>query len=322
MEEQPRRPKIPLPIPRLGGVMNPLEGWPPGSVLAGRYEIVGPLGAGGMGAVFRAADLADKKREIALKIAIIKEQREDVVARFKRECELSDLIDHPHVIQIFESGDGENGTQYLTMELLEGVDLKEKIKTQGPLSPKLTANYSAQILSALMACHDRDVIHRDIKPENIRIVQRDGEDYLVLMDFGLARLLSDDDHQQLSNPMQFHTQADKSTGSPIYMSPESFTKPQDLDPRCDLYSLGVTMFELLTGVPPFSGRTLIQLMGKHVYTSPPTLSEQLPGGDIPQNLEMFVSKLLQKNRDQRFQSSKQALEILQKIQQVQEWTPE
>ncbi|MDF1661730.1 MAG: serine/threonine-protein kinase [Planctomycetota bacterium] len=296
---------------------NPTEGWPPGSVLAGKYEIGQILGVGGMGAVFQARDLQNNE-QLAVKLAIINNQREDVVTRFQRESKLSQLINHPNIIQIFESGHGENGTHFLTMEMLDGCDLKEKLEETGPLSPELAVEYTIQILEALVACHSKCVIHRDVKPENIRLIERDNKDCLVLMDFGLARFLSAEDHHTPSSPMQYHTQADKSTGSPMYMSPESFTKPDDLDPRCDLYSLGITLFELLTGQPPFLGRTLIQLMGKHVYTVPPKASEMAPN-EIPSNLDIFVSRLLEKDRDKRFASSEQALDFLRKIQEIEGW---
>lgn len=299
---------------------NPAEGWPPGSILAGKYQIGQILGVGGMGAVFEARKL-ESGEKIALKLAILSRQREDVVTRFQREAKLSQLINHPNVITIFESGHGENDTHFLTMELLDGCDLKEKLHELGPLEPKLAVEYTIQILEALVACHSKSVIHRDVKPENIRLIEdENGEARLVLMDFGLARFLSNEDHRAPSSPMQYHTQADKSTGSPMYMSPESFTKPDDLDPRCDLYSVGITLFELLTGQPPFLGRTLIQLMGKHVYTIPPKASELAPLYEIPGNLDLFVSRLLEKERDKRFASSEQALDFLRKIQDIEAWT--
>lgn len=297
---------------------NPTEGWPPGSVLAGKYEIGQILGVGGMGAVFQARDLLSGE-QLAVKLAINSQQREDIVTRFQRESKLSQLINHPNIIQIFESGRGENDTHFLTMELLDGCDLKEKLEEAGPLQPRLAVEYTVQILEALIACHTKSVIHRDVKPENIRLIQRDDKEHLVLMDFGLARFLSNEDHRASSSPLTYHTQADKSTGSPMYMSPESFTKPDDLDPRCDLYALGITLFELLVGQPPFLGRTLIQLMGKHVYTVPPKASDLAPLYEIPANLDMFVARLLEKDRDKRFASSEQALDFLLKIQQIEGW---
>ena len=272
--------------PSQGGV----EALRPGSVFAGRYEVKEVLGAGGMGIVYRAFD-----RELAEPVAI-KTLRPDSVAgdpvaleRFKQEIRLARKITHRNVVRTYDLGEV-SGMYYLTMEFVEGTSLKQLIQSRGRLPVPVTLTVGKQLCRALEVAHEQGVIHRDIKPQNI-VVEPNG--FLKVMDFGIARLANPPKGKGL-------TEAGMAIGTPDYMSPEQLSG-LELDPRSDLYSAGVVLFECLTGRVPFEADTPWALIAKHIEEEPP--DPRTRNAEVPENLARVVLKAMAKEKERRFQTA-------------------
>lgn len=292
--------------------------WPPGKVIDGRYQVVTTLGSGGMGAVLHVRDLTDQQ-EYAMKVVIPDSDFNDLEERFMREIIITRNVSHPNVVQTHGSGKAENGAYYLIMELLApGEDLAAIIDLKGQLPQRLALAYTKQILEGLKACHEKDIVHRDLKPQNLRVVNWRGQDLIVITDFGLARFLKSSEPEVPSAGL-YQTSPSRANGSPIYMAPEAFTSPGDVDVRSDLYSVGITLYEMLTGTPPWSGRSTMQLMGQHVYTDVPPLSKRC-NTELHPVIERFVLTLLAKKREDRYQDCDQVLTFIKQIETALGWT--
>ncbi len=272
--------------PSLGGA----EDLRPGSVFAGRYEVKEVLGAGGMGVVYRAYD-----RELQEPVAI-KTLRPDTVAgdpvaleRFKQEIRLARKITHRNVVRTYDLGEV-NGMYYLTMEFVEGTSLKQLIQSRGRLPVPVTLTVGKQLCRALEVAHEQGVIHRDIKPQNI-VVEPNG--FLKVMDFGIARLANPPKGKGL-------TEAGMAIGTPDYMSPEQLSG-LELDPRSDLYSGGVVLFECLTGRVPFEADTPWSLIAKHIEEEPP--DPRTRNAEVPEDLARVVLKSMAKQKESRYQTA-------------------
>jgi HAMP domain-containing protein/predicted Ser/Thr protein kinase len=282
--------------PSLGGA----EALRPGSVFAGRYEVKEVLGAGGMGVVYRAYD-----RELQEPVAI-KTLRPDTVAgdpvaleRFKQEIRLARKITHRNVVRTYDLGEV-NGMYYLTMEFVEGTSLKQLIQSRGRLPVPVTLTVGKQLCRALEVAHEQGVIHRDIKPQNM-VVEPNG--FLKVMDFGIARLANPPKGKGL-------TEAGMAIGTPDYMSPEQLSG-LELDPRSDLYSGGVVLFECLTGRVPFEADTPWALIAKHIEEDPP--DPRTRNADVPENLARVVLKSMAKEKESRYQTADAMYEALAAI---------
>jgi CheY-like chemotaxis protein len=255
-----------------------------GHLLAGRYEILDVIGRGGMGVVYHARD-----RELGEEIAIKTIRREllsgdEVLAdRFKSEIRLARRISHRNVVRTHDLGEAD-GTAFVTMEFVRGLTVRELLTTRGRLGTASTLAIGRQFAAALAVAHAAGVIHRDVKPENALL---DGEGVLKVMDFGIARLA------QTSTSV---TQAGMIVGTPAYMSPEQLIG-EEIDPRSDLYALGVVLYECLTGHAPFSAPSVVALIGKVLATAPKPPSEVAP--DIPPAFSALVMQLLAKSPDGR-----------------------
>ena len=259
-----------------------------GRVFDGRYRVESELGRGGMGQVFRVRDLRED-RYAALKVLHpVVEDDPDRVERFRREITLLSKIHHPAVPRVVGWGvDG--GDVFFVSEIVEGIDLKLEIQQRGPKPAAEAAALGAAVADALAAAHVIGIIHRDVKPNNIMI----GTDGAVrLVDFGLARGVGID--------MASLTRTGTIVGTPGYMSPEQFDG-HGVDERSDLYSLGVVLFELLTGRLPFTGQTPIAIAMKH-KSEPPPLPRSLKH-DLPAWIERVVLTCLEKDPAQRFHSA-------------------
>jgi serine/threonine-protein kinase len=204
-------------------------------------------------------------------------------------------LSHPNIVSIFDVGQ-ENGLPYLVMEYVEGLNLKEIIQKDGPLSPAETINLGVQVCAALAHAHERGIIHRDIKPHNI-LVTPGGR--VKVTDFGLARVLS--------IPSVTVTQSDTIVGSVHYLSPEQ-ARGEGTGPKSDLYSLGVVLYEAVSGYPPFQGDNPVTIAFKHVQDAPPSLRKKNPA--IPQRLEEIIFKALAKDPAQRFRSAREMQQAL------------
>src|SRR5215831_10510607 len=212
----------------------------PGTVLAGRYQIVDTLGVGGMGAVYRAFD-RQLTRIVALK-TILPEMAAtpSALKRFKQEVLLAQSVVHKNIVRIFDIGE-DGPTKFITMDFVEGTDLKGLIKEKGKLPPAEAAGILRQVCQGLEAAHAVGVVHRDLKPQNI-MIEKDG--HIVVMDFGIAR----------SGESRGATQTGAFLGTSEYMSPEQ-AKTENVDARSDIFSIGLIFYELLTGKLPFQGKT-------------------------------------------------------------------
>src|SRR6266849_6725595 len=269
----------------------------PGSMLGDRYEILQLLGQGGMGAVYKARDV-ELERTVALKlIRPDLASHPEILRRFKQELILAREVTHPNVIRIYDLGQA-SGVRYITMEYVEGRDLRALLHDKGKLTPEEAVPLFQQIAAALEAAHHAGVVHRDLKPQNI-LVDKGGRVYV--MDFGVAR--------SLETPGM--TQTGALMGTPEYMSPEQ-AKGQRVDARSDLFSLGIIFYEMLSGVSPFKADTAMATMFKRTQERAVPLAEA--GTGVPVFLSELVAKCLEIDREKRFASAgelAQQLEIWQ-----------
>ncbi len=264
----------------------------------GPYEILSPLGAGGMGEVYKARD-SKLKRDVAIKVLPRSLAADpDALARFEREALAVAALSHPNILAIFDFGTHE-GTAYAVMELLEGETLRGKLDT-GPIPQKQAVDYALQVAKGLSAAHEKGIVHRDLKPENL-FVTKDG--HLKILDFGLAKrveTVSPDD--ETSAPMSAgQTATGTVMGTAGYMSPEQ-VRGLPVDARCDIFSFGAILYELLTGAKAFQKDTAGDTMAAILRDEPPELADS--GRDISPGLDDIVRHCLEKERDNRFQSAK------------------
>ncbi len=271
------------------------EVFPPGTVLAGRYEIVQLLGEGGMGAVYKAHD-RELDRDVALKM-ILPELANDpgALQRFKQEVIPARGITHTNVVRIFDLAES-NGLKFITMEYIQGEDLGTVLNRRGKLNFAEAVDIIQQVCAGLQAAHAEGVIHRDLKPGNI---MRDAQGRMVLMDFGLARSVE-------SRGM---TQTGALVGTMEYMSPEQ-ALGETLDARSDLFTVGLIFYELLTGKRPYKAESAIASLMKRSQerATPPSDVDSA----VPRGLSNIVTKCLERDRNQRYQSAAEILEDLEK----------
>lgn len=255
-----------------------------GTTLSDRYRLDALLGRGGMGRVYRARDLR-LDRDVALKVLA-----EDIVhdegmaGRFVREAKVLARLSHKHVLQVFDHGETEDGRLFLVTELLRGQSLGDVLREQDSrrLSPRATAQLLIQIATGLDRVHADGVIHRDLKPANIFLESDDGVPHAKILDFGIARRLS------------AGTSDTGLVGTAAYMSPEQIRAERDIDPRTDLYSLGIIAYECLTGRPPFVDEAFMNVALAHLNTPPAPLAQAFPVGGLADELRVLVEQMLAK----------------------------
>jgi Tol biopolymer transport system component len=280
----------------------------PGSKL-GPYEILGPLGAGGMGEVYRARDLR-LGREVALKVLPESFSRDaDRLRRFEQEARAVAALNHPNILAIHDIGE-QDGSPFIVSELLEGVSLRTELE-HGPLAPRKASDYAAQIAQGLAAAHDKNIVHRDLKPENIFLTK---EGRVKILDFGLAKLAPNaggaknesDGLTLTSSP----TEAGVVMGTAGYMAPEQ-VRGSGVDSRTDIFAFGAVLYEMISGQRAFRRDTAAETMTAILKEDPPELSQM--DHPVSPGLERIVRRCLEKQPEQRFQSAKDlafALEAL------------
>ena len=274
------------------GVSGALQ---PGRVLGNRYEILQVLGEGGMGAVYKARD-RELDRLVALKVIRPEfAQNPDVLRRFKQELILARQVTHRNVIRIFDLGEAD-GIKFITMEFIDGHDLKALLRESGKFEPRRAAEIVEQVCRALDAAHMEGVIHRDLKPQNIMV---DAHGKVSVMDFGIARSM-----EVTGGGM---TQTGALVGTPEYMSPEQ-AKGEKLDARTDIFALGIIFYELLTGDSPYKANTAMASLYKRTVESPRPPIELNPG--IPGPLSNIVVHCLEIDKEKRYASASEILQDL------------
>lgn len=270
-----------------------------GLVLDNRYRLKRLVGIGGMAMVFEADDLL-KKTTVAVKILKEEFAADEVsVQRFINESKAVLMLSHPNIVKIFDvSVKGEY--KYIVMEYIDGITLKAYMQRKGMLSVKETIAYSIQILRALEHAHLGGVVHRDIKPQNIMLL-RSGQ--IKVTDFGIAKL---PDAKTL-------TATDKAIGTVYYISPEQAAGEKGIDRRTDLYSVGVLMYEMITGKLPFDGENPVSIALKQISEEPKPPRELNP--DIPEGLEQIILFAMEKDKDKRFQTATQMIDLLKRVRE-------
>jgi len=268
----------------------------PGEIFDKRYRIVEEIGRGGMGRVYKAED-TELNITVALKMIRSKYSTDPIfIERFKKETLTARSISHENVIRIYDLGEAEK-IKYISMEYIKGQNLREFIQTSGSLTIETAINLTRQMCEALKAAHQKGIVHQDLKPSNI-MIDNNGQAYI--MDFGLARSLHIEE-EGVSGGM---------SGTPQYMSPEQ-ARGEKVDQTSDIYSLGIIMYEMLTGKPLFKAKTTKEFVQMHMTEIPEPPSKINP--HIPHLLENIVLKCLEKDKDKRYQSTEEILLDLKKI---------
>jgi serine/threonine protein kinase len=267
-------------------VVDPL----PGSLIVGRYRIETLIGQGGMCAVYRARQLVHD-RPVAIKILpAAKAAHPELARRFQREVTTAQRLAHPNVVAISDSGALPDGALFLVMELLVGRSLAQLLE-EGPLPPGRALAITRQILAGLGEAHRVGIFHRDVKPGNVMLVDVDGVETVKLFDFGIAA------NERAAEKL---TVAGTAFGTPQYISPE-MARGQRVDARADLYSLGVILFEMVTGRLPFESDDEMALLRAHISQRPPSPRALRP--ELPPRLDALILRALHKDPDARFPSA-------------------
>ncbi len=270
-----------------------------GRTLEGRYTILSRLGAGSMGTVYRARQHA-MGREVAIKILRSDKAIDGASkARFLREARANSALASPHTVTVFDFGEAQTGELYLAMELLDGESVGQRLHREKRLSLSRAVDTARQALRSLAEAHAKGIIHRDLKPDNLFYARvqagaRQEEEIVKVVDFGIAKMLRDEDA-----PLNaVETQAGTVFGTPRYMSPEQ-AQGKPLDERSDLYSLGVILYQMVTGRPPFTDEDAIVVMARHIKTVPKRPSEVCPEAGCPPELERIIMGALAKEPKDR-----------------------
>jgi serine/threonine protein kinase len=265
-------------------------------MLGGRYRIEGRLGAGGMAEVFRGFDTV-LNRHVAIKILAPQYARDvSFVDRFRREAQAAARLNHPNVVAVYDSG-SDDGTHFIVMEFVEGRTLADFLAKGGKLAPAKATEIAERIADALQAAHAQGVVHRDVKSANV-MVTREGT--VKVMDFGIARMAEGDNVTQTAAVL----------GTASYLSPEQ-AQGRPVDARSDIYSLGVVLYEMLTGGVPFVGDTAVAVAYKHVQETPPLPSGKNP--EVPPALDAVVMRAMAKNPANRYQTAAEFREDLERV---------
>jgi eukaryotic-like serine/threonine-protein kinase len=278
-------------------------------MVAGKYRVESIVGLGGMAAVIAATHI-ELDQKVAVKILLPDRAKEpDAIRRFVTEARAAAKLKSDHAARISDVGTASTPggvvIPYLVMELLEGEDLATYIERHGRLSPSQAVDFILEACDAVQEAHSLGIVHRDIKPPNLFVSKnRDGESVIKLLDFGISKTAERAAPSQKSNPSKSDVRSitgeNEVMGSPAYMSPEQIRAMKDVDHRTDIWSLGVVLYELLTGRDAFQGTSIQDVMGNVVHTQPDRLENIAP--DIPSDLSAAVHRCLAKDPTERFQS--------------------
>jgi serine/threonine protein kinase len=287
--------------------MRPKDPFIGREILGGQYQVLEKIGTGGMGSVYKASQPA-MNRMVAIKILHPKlANRKDLTSRFRREARAMSQLSHPNTVKVFVYGEMEDdGSLYIVMEMLEGRNLNQTVRKDGPIPSDRAIPILIQVCGALQEAHDLGIVHRDLKPENIFLSRQGGiNDYPKVLDFGLAKVTE----RQMQPGSIILTQEGMVFGTPEFMSPEQ-AQGKTLDARSDIYSLAVILYEVLTGKLPFSARTPMEYIQKHVTEPIIPLSERVADKKFPKELDEVMARALSKKPEHRFQTAAEFAEAL------------
>ncbi len=267
-----------------------------------RYTIISKIGQGGWGGIYRAYQHSTR-REVALKVLRQEVAHDDIVRRrFHREAEAVSRLKHPNTVTTFDFGETPDGLLFIAMEFIDGISLDKVIESEGKLPPARAVNIARQIALSLAEAHEKGIVHRDVKPHNIMLTSFDGsESFVKVLDFGVAKLMAVESNL---------TTTGATFGTPEYMSPEQ-VQSKDIDQRSDLYALGIILYQMLAGAPPFSGNSAVTVALSHVRQRPPAIRDR---SDVPRPLLGLVKRLLAKDPRDRPQSARELAGDLEAIE--------
>ncbi len=272
----------------------------------GEYRIIERIGVGGMGSVYKA-EQPSMNRLVAIKVLHPRyASREDLVSRFRREARAMSQLSHPNTARVYKFGQLTDGAAYFVMDYMEGKNLAHVVRAEGAMDPDRAINIMIQVCGALDEAHRAGIIHRDLKPENIFLTNQAGTaDFPKVLDFGLAKV----SEKQMGRGSMMLTQQGMVFGTPEFMSPEQ-TQGETLDRRSDIYSLGLILYELLTGKLPFDAVKPVDIMRAHVHEAPIPLNRRVPGKRFSRDLEAALQKAMAKRPEDRFET---AIELAQAL---------
>ncbi|PIE06068.1 MAG: serine/threonine protein kinase [Sorangium cellulosum] len=279
-------------------------------ILDGQFRILQKVGSGGMGSVYKASQ-PSMNRLVAVKILHPKlTNRRDLVSRFRREASAMSHLNTPNTVKVFNYGELQDGSLFIVMEFLEGKNLHQTVRKNGPLAYQRALPILIQVCGALDEAHKKGIVHRDLKPENIFLCsdQLEKPDYPKVLDFGLAKVTE----REMNPGSIILTQEGMVFGTPEFMSPEQ-AQGKTLDPSSDIYSLAVILFEALTGKLPFHAKTPMEYIQHHVGSKPIDLNDRVPGKKFPPALAQAIAKAIAKKPKDRFQSAAAFAEALQAV---------
>ena len=266
-----------------------------GRMLCGLYRVEKRIGRGGMGTVYIAEHIHLQK-QFAIKVLLPEVAKHSMaVERLRQEAVAASRIEHENIVGVVSFDRTEDGDVFIVMELLRGEDLSTMVG-RGPIALDRAIPIALQVCGALGAAHAAGIVHRDLKPENVFLVKKGEFDFVKVLDFGISKVKSADAEEVRM------TKTGQLVGTPLYMSPEQSRGEPDIDKRVDIYALGVMLYEMLTGAPPFHGDNYFQLLWKHGNEAPTSLRARNPNMYIPEAVERVVLKALAKKRDERYQS--------------------
>jgi len=291
--------------------MRPQDPFIGRDILNGQFQILQKIGSGGMGAVYKALQ-PDMNRMVGVKILHPKlANRKDLVSRFRREARAMSQLTHPNTVKVFMYGELDDGSLYIIMEYLEGKNLNQTVRGEGPFPMERALPVLIAACGALEEAHKAGIIHRDLKPENIFLVQSAGlKDFPKLLDFGLAKV----GEKQMRPGSVILTQEGMVFGTPEFMSPEQ-AQGKTLTPASDVYSLAVILYEVLTGKLPFDAKSAMDYISLHVTGRPIPLSQRVPGRTFPPLLDQIMDRALAKRSEDRYPSAAEFGQALQHVMQ-------